>query len=313
MPRKKSASGVEDLLEKGLVLKGSDKTFEYTRIPFGVPALDSITGGGIPRKKFTELYGNPSVGKSYLASQLIAQYQRTHSPDKVAWIDTELSWDAAWMARCGVNVDEIIVAQPATGETAFDIIKALLEDEFGCIVLDSIAGLIPSDVRDEDFGYNPISWQARFVNSSIARIMSSLSNGGALIGINQLRSGIGPVPDATPGGVAQEFFAHMRLRVRRNGWIEEGKVKIGFDMEVTNMKSKVDADYQAKCVIPFRFDGGIDLVETYIREALAQDIIIQKGAWYTLPNGDREQGMNGLRAYFTENQEAFENMKGMLE
>ena len=311
MPPKKKTLAMESLLEKGLIARGSDELFKYGRIPTGIPVLDGMLGGGIPQKRMTILNGNPNVGKSYLASQIVANYQRNNAPDTAAWIDLEMSWDPVWMAKCGIDVDNIIVSQPTTGEDAFDVLQVLMDNNFGIIILDSIAGIIPANVAEEGFDYTPMAWQGRFINAAIARIMSHLKHGCGLICINQLRSGIGPyVSDVMPGGLAQTFFSHMTLNVRRNGWIEEEKKRVGFELEVNMRKTKVGSDNQAKCSIPFRFDGGIDLVETYIREAINVGFLIQSGAWYNIPNVEKPiMGMNNLRTYYQENPESFEALK----
>ena len=150
-----------DKKKLGLV-RGDSTEFDYLRIPFGIPALDDLTGGGIPKKRLTLLYGSPNVGKSYLASQIVANAQKTGGAS--GWIDTELSWDSDWMAKCGVDTDKIVVAQPTNGEDAFTIAREMMQLGVDVIVLDSIAGLVPTTVVEEEFSYNPMAWQARFIN-----------------------------------------------------------------------------------------------------------------------------------------------------
>ena len=221
--------------------KGNSDSFNYTRIPFGIPALDKLTGGGIPKKRMTIMYGPTNVGKSYLASQVVANVQRDGGT--AAWIDTELSWDSEWVEKCGLDSERMLVSQPTSGEEALGTVKELMRAGIDIIVLDSIAGLVPSDVQDNDkgFEFSPMAWQARFVNSALPRLLPNLKSGSAFIAINQVRSSIGPVAlDTMPGGLAQGFFAHFLLQVRRAGWIEETNGnKIGFDMEVRLRKSKV--------------------------------------------------------------------------
>jgi len=301
---------IQDLL-KGTKLnihRGSDNSFLYSRIPFGIPALDALTGGGIPKKRMTILYGPTNVGKSYLASQIVVNVQKEGGT--AAWIDTELSWDSAWMAKCGVDVDNTVVSQPANGEEAMDIIRELMQIGIDVIVLDSIAGLVPTAVIEEEFSYNPIAWQARFVNSALPKILGNLKNGSAFVAINQVRSSIGPVAlDNMPGGLAQSFFAHFLLQVRRKGWIEEkDKTKVGFDMEIRLRKSKVGGENWTSAIIPFRVEGGIDIVESFIREGLERKLITQAGPWYTY-QGEKVMGLNGIKTLFIENPEKFKALK----
>ena len=287
--------------------RGSSEEFSYTRIPFGIPALDKLTGGGIPKKRMTLMYGPTNVGKSYLASQVLANAQKMGGVG--AWIDTELSWDAEWVSKCGVDVDNVLVAQPSTGEDALETVRKLMDAKVDVIVLDSIAGLVPAAVMDEGFDYNPMAWQARFINTSLPRTLAHLKEGSAFVAINQVRSSMGPVAlDAMPGGLAQTFFSHFLLQVRRSGWIEENKEKVGFDMEVRLRKTKVGGENWKSAVVPFRVDGGIDITESFIREALDRGVITKGGPWYTYGEA-KVMGMNGLKKHFVENPEKLEELK----
>jgi len=290
--------------------KGNSESFDYTRIPFGIPALDKLTGGGIPKKRMTIMYGPTNVGKSYLASQVVASVQRDGGT--AAWIDTELSWDSKWVEKCGIDSERMLVSQPTSGEEALGTIKELMRAGIDVIVLDSIAGLVPSDVQDNEkgFEFSPMAWQARFVNSALPRLLPNLKSGSAFIAINQVRSSIGPVAlDTMPGGLAQSFFAHFLLQVRRSGWIEEPKgTKVGFDMEVRLRKSKVGGENWSNAIVPFRVDGGIDILESYIREAIQQKLITQKGAWYDY-EGLKAMGMNGLKTQLLNNPTLVEKLK----
>ena len=218
------------------------------------------------------------------------------------------------MAQCGVNTDRIVVAQPTNGEDAFSIVREMMQVGVDVIVLDSIAGLVPTTVVEEEFSYNPMAWQARFINSSLPKLLPNLKHGSAFVAINQVRSSLGPVAiDNMPGGLAQTFFAHFLLQVRRNGWIEEGKdkEKVGFDMEVRLRKSKVGGENWKSAIVPFRVAGGIDILESFIREALAQGLIKRAGAWYTYGE-DKAMGLNGLKSFFLENPVKIEELKGSV-
>tara|TARA_Y100000310_G_scaffold345435_1_gene464999 strand:- start:7225 stop:8163 length:939 start_codon:yes stop_codon:yes gene_type:complete len=289
------------------LFRGDDTTFAYERITFGIPALDRLTGGGIPKKRMTLLYGPTNVGKSYLASQIVVNAQSVGGI--AGWIDTELSWDAEWMKKCGINTDKIVVAQPTNGEDAFTIAREMMQVGIDVIVLDSIAGLVPTVVAEEEFSYNPMAWQARFINSSLPKLLPNLKNGSAFIAINQVRSSLGPVAiDNMPGGLAQTFFAHFLLQVRRSGWIEENKEKVGFDMEVRLRKSKVGGESWKSAIVPFRVSGGIDMLESFIREALDKGLIKRAGAWYTYGE-DKSMGLNGLKSFFLDNPAKIEELK----
>jgi len=177
------------------------------------------------------------------------------------------------------------------------------------IVLDSIAGLVPTVVVEQEFSYNPMAWQARFINSSLPKLLPNLKNGSAFVAINQVRSSLGPVAiDNMPGGLAQTFFAHFLLQVKRSGWIEEDKEKVGFDMEIRLRKSKVGGENWKSAIVPFRVAGGIDILESFIREALAKGLIKRAGAWYTYGE-DKAMGLNGLKSFFLDNPDKITELK----
>jgi recombination protein RecA len=177
------------------------------------------------------------------------------------------------------------------------------------IILDSIAGLVPTTVVEEEFSYNPMAWQARFINSALPKLLPNLHHGSAFVAINQVRSSLGPVAiDNMPGGLAQTFFAHFLLQVRRSGWIEENKEKVGFDMEIRLRKSKVGGENWKSAIVPFRVSGGIDILESFIREALDKGLVKRAGAWYTYKE-DKAMGLNGLKKIFLDNPEKIEQLK----
>jgi RecA/RadA recombinase len=199
----------------------------------------------------------------------------------------------------------------------------MMQQGVGVIILDSIAGLVPTAVMEpektkkpeDEFAYNPMAWQARFINTSLPRLLPNLQSGSAFVAINQLRSGIGNVHlDTMPGGLAQTFFAHFLLQVRREGWLEDktGGNKVGFDMEVRLRKTKVGGENWRSAIVPFRVEGGIDVMESYMRDALASNLISKSGSWYTYKDS-RAQGMNGLKALLKENISLYDTLVAELE
>ena len=311
MVDKSADEAIEKLLKNNKSLRlGNDNSFNYERIAFGIPALDKLTNGGIPKKRLTLIYGPTNVGKSYLASQIVANAQKTGG--KTAWIDTELSWDSSWNEKCGVDTSRVIVSQPTDGEEALDTVRDLMQAGVDVIVLDSIAGLVPTTVAEEEFSYNPNAWQARFVNSSLPKLLPHLQNGSALIAINQVRAAMGPVAlDNMPGGLAQTFFAHSLMQLRRSGWIEENKKRVGFDMEFRLRKTKVGGENWRSATVPFRVEGGIDVLESYIREGIETKLITQGGAWYTYKD-TKAMGMNGIKKAFLESPTLLEELQDEL-
>jgi recombination protein RecA len=289
---------------------GDSDDFVTNRIPFNIPALDKLTGGGIPLKKMTLIYGPTNVGKSYLASQIVVNAQQMGG--SAIWIDTELSYDKDWMATCGVDPKKILISQPTTGEEAMEHVREAMIEGVKVIVLDSIAGLVPANVSAEDFGFSPMAWQARFVNSSFPKLFPHLQNGSAFVAINQVRASMGPVAlDNMPAGQGQVFFAHSIMQVQRKGWITEGDQKVGFDMNIRLRKTKTGGENWDSAVVPFRVEGGIDVLESYIRDGIDQGLISKAGAWYTY--GDiKAMGLNGIKEKFVEDSKLFDKLQNEL-
>ena len=286
---------------------GNNSSFEYERIKFGIPALDKLTGGGIPKRRMTLLYGATNVGKSYLASQIVANALKDKNAI-AAWVDTEISYDKDWFETCGVDTARLLVHTPNSGEEAFDHIRSLMKHGVSIIVLDSIAGLVPASVSDENFGYNPMAWQARFVNSALPKLLPNIGKETAFVAINQVRSSMGPTAlDAMPGGIGQTFFSHSILQVRRKDWIKEDNANVGFNIEVRLRKSKVGGDNWQSAIVPFRQEGGIDVIESFIREGIEKNLIIQTGAWYTY-NENKYMGLHNLKEHFVNNKEDMEKL-----
>ncbi len=318
--KKNSQELLDALLKSKLpVYTGDNSELKYERIPFGIEPLDKMLNGGLPKKRITLIRGHQNTGKSYLCSKAVASAQKAGG--SALWVDAEISWDRKWMAECGVDVENVIVSQPNTAEEAMEIVRTAMKLSTDIVVIDSIAALVPSSLEKEDFDYNPMAWQARFINQAIARLMTYLRYGSAVVFINQLRAGVGPVKSNTaPGGMGQEFFAHLVLEVVRNGWInaeggdgdDEKKKHVGFNMEIRSRKTKISSDAWEFVNVPFRKEGGIDHLEIVMREAIGKGIIKQAGPWYKL--GDlRVQGLGGLKEYLLANPKAVEDIKGELD
>lgn len=310
MPKSKEPT-LDKLLGEGIVTKGDAVSLDYERIPFGIQALDDLIGGGIPKKRISLLIGQPGSGKSYMASQIVKGVQARG--EVAAWVDAEWSWDAAWMRRCGVKVADVLVSQPESGEQAFDVIRILMQNKVGVVVLDSVAGLFPAQFNDEDFSHNPMAWQARMVNQAFPRLVPHLAEGSALVLINQTRASIGPVSmPEIPGGKAQTFFSHLTLEIRRGEWISEEDIHVGFNIEIRNRKTKVGGKHYQSCIIPFMVSGGIDYLEIDIRDFIAKDLIKQRGAWFSVEGVEKKlAGQNGVKKYFIEHPEEVERLKNV--
>ena len=292
------------------IKKGDDRDyFDFKRISFGVPSIDKLTGGGLPRKRFSMFVGQSNVGKSFLASQLVANVLKDGG--SAVWIDTEQSFDPSWNEKNGVDTSKLIVLQPIIGEDALAVINTALQEGVDIVVIDSFAGLVPA--QNDDIDAKQMGVQAKFLNQALPKLLRHLKHGSALLAINQLRSNIGRVTySVLPGGMGQEFYSHLQLEIRRNAWIQEDQKKIGFDMEIRMRKTKQGGEDWDSIVVPYIVGGGIDLKEVAINEALELGLIKQSGTWYTY-NDERVQGKNRVRQYFIDNPDMLEELIKEIE
>ena len=291
--------------------RGDDETLRVEKIPTGIPNLDTLIGGGIPKKALTELVGESGSGKSYMAGQIAKKVLERGGVG--AWVDTEFAVNPGWMERCGVPMDKIGVLQPYNGEEAIDATRECLQAGVDIVVLDSLAGLMPKDNLENDASYTPMAWQSRFLNQSIPKLINDLRHGSILIVVNQLRDDLGAnkyeVNLNVPGGRAQVFFAHIFLELRRGAWIKDKEDnRLGFDMGIRMRKGRFSEEQWGKTSIPFKVEGGVDLIETFMREGLAKGKIKQAGAWYTYRD-EKVMGSQGLHDLLESTPPLFQQLK----
>ena len=289
MPRKKSANSLDSLIEEGLLVKGSDESFVIQWIPFGLPELDGVTGGGVPRKRITILTGNYSDGKSFLLQILLKK--ALEDGLQVAYLDTEQSYDPVWWKKVGIDTENLWVSQPPSGEKGIDITYALAMSGFDIIAVDSLAGLIPTEEIEKGADQQFIGIHARLVNRFMRKMLSGGHNA-AIVCTNQLRDAMGPFEDALPGGRGQRFWAGLLMRIQREGWIYDGDDRIGFNMRVVCRKSKVGTPFK-ECLL-FSFRGEIDVLSLLLDRAIEAGLVKQTGPWYNIMEGERLQGRNNV-------------------
>lgn len=307
------------LKDKNLGLSiGNDAALEYDRISFGIPQLDKITNGGIPKKRFTLIYGGWSSGKSYLCTKLSETVQKDNGT--VLWVDTEQSWDSDWMTACGLDTNRILLKVPENAEDAYNAMAAGMKNGVDLVVLDSVAGLIPSEIlkQKDMFSYSPMAWQSRSWNQALIRLLPLLRHGSALVVINQVRGSMGPVAaiETMPGGKGQQFFAHGVLETRRGEYIKDPKGKrLGFNIITSLQKDKFGGTRWEQVETPFRVEGGIDITETYLREALELGLINKSGAWYTSEFFGEEtiQGFDNLRLVAAANPDNMQRLVSAIQ
>ena len=272
-------------LKTNLVV-GDDEALDTLRIPTGMPALDQMLGGGVPRQAVTELFGYQSSGKTYISQRIIAHAQTLGYT--CGFIDAEFSYDPEWSSNVGINTHDLIVSRPDTGEVALDVLLKLCEQGVDIVVLDSIAALLPTAEAKEGMDHLSIGLQARLMNQLFRKLAPS-NEKTAVILINQIRAGIGGyiTRDALPGGKGQEFFSRIMVRVRKGETIGDQKSPQGFFIEMKAEKNKTHTPLLTSSV-PFYYTGLPDPIYAAFMMASDLGIVVRSGPQYAYP--DKETG-----------------------
>jgi len=298
-------SHIERQFGRGSLMRlGTSGTFaEIMVIPTGSLALDAALGiGGIPRGRITEIYGPEASGKTTLALHIIAEAQKTGGI--AAFIDAEHALDAPYAGRLGVDVDALLVSQPDTGEQALEVVEVLVRSgALDVIVVDSVAALVPRAELEGDMGDAPMGAQARLMSQGLRKLTAVISKAHtSVIFINQLRHKIGVTfgnPEVTTGGNALKFYASVRLDVRRTNVLKRGDGVVGNRTRVRVVKNKLAAPFR-QAEFDVLYDQGMSRLGELLDLALAQGLIVKKGAWFsyqaTQVGQGREQAQAFLRA-----------------
>ncbi|MBM3140510.1 MAG: recombinase RecA [Chloroflexi bacterium] len=296
---------------KGAIMRLGDPgaAISVSAIPTGALSLDIALGiGGVPRGRVTEIYGPESAGKSTLAQHIIAQSQARGGT--AAYIDVEHALDPEYAGQCGIDVDELLVSQPDTGEQALEIAEALIRSNaVDVIVIDSVAALVPRAEIEGDMGDSLPGLQARLMSQAMRKLTAACARSGtALIFINQLREKIGVVfgnPETTPGGRALKFYASVRIDIRRIESLKDGQTFIGNRVRCKVVKNKVAAPFrQAEFDIMFTPDlHGINRHGDILDLAAEYDIVKKMGAFYSYGDQRLGQGRQNACAFLREHVE----------
>jgi recombination protein RecA len=304
---------VDKLIKDGLLMKGNDERLHIRRLATGIPSLDEILNGGFPYGRTTLMVGPESTGKTLIAQYAAKAQQEQEGRSHVLLVDTERSYDEVWWQASGVNTEELIISQPTTGEKAIDVMRSMIESdkELGLIILDSIASMTPMPILERSAEEKTMGLLAQLVNLLFYTIMP-LNKQAIFIAINQLRSsmgGYGP-EEVYPGGRGQRHYSHIILRTRREGWLLEGTQRVGFTLEVSCQKNKTGTP-QGVASIPFRFQGQLDLLQSYIDEAINRGLIVARPPYYSWQSL-KWLGRAAARQHFCDQPEAFELLKQEL-
>ena len=288
---------------------------EVEAISTGSLGLDIALGvGGLPRGRVVEIYGPESSGKTTLSLQVIAEAQKLGGT--AAFVDAEHALDAVYAEKLGVNVDELLVSQPDTGEQALEITDMLVRSgAIDIVVVDSVAALTPKAEIEGDMGDHHVGLQARLMSQALRKLTGNISRSNTMvIFINQIRMKIGVMfgnPETTTGGNALKFYSSVRLDIRRIGAIKKGDEVIGNETRVKVVKNKVAPPFK-QVEFDLLYGEGISREGEIIDLGVREGIVDKAGAWYSY-NGDRiGQGKDNVRNFLKEHPEIADEIDGLI-
>ena len=296
---------IEKQFGKGAIMKlGEQEKMEIEVVPSGSISLDIALGvGGYPKGRIIEIYGPESSGKTTFALHAIAEVQRQGG--RAAFIDAEHSLDPVYASNLGVNINDLLLSQPDTGEQALEICDALVKSEaVNIIVIDSVAALVPQAEIDGEMGDSHVGLQARLMSQALRKLSGSINKTNTIvIFINQLREKVGVMfgnPETTPGGKALKYYASVRLDIRRGEQIKQGSDVIGNKTNIKVVKNKVAPPFKT-AVVDIMYGEGISKEGELIDLASDANIMEKSGAWYSY-NGEKVgQGKENVKLFLKNN------------
>ncbi len=305
---------IEKRFGKGSIMKMGESAGipPVEAIPSGSLALDLALGvGGIPRSRITEIFGPESSGKTTLAQHIIAESQKRGG--LVAYIDAEHALDPSYAANCGVNVEELLISQPDTGEQALEICEALVRSSaVDAVVIDSVAALVPRAEIEGDMGEPQVGLQARLMSQALRKLAAAIGRSGtAVIFINQLREKVGVIfgnPEVTPGGRALKFYSSVRIELRRVETIKQGSEAIGTHVRAKVVKNKVAPPFR-NAEFDIMFDHGISKEGNLIDLGLEKGLVSKAGAFLSYGDVRLGQGREAARQFLVQNLELAQEME----
>ena len=312
----RAVSQIEKAFGKGSIMRLDD---DPSRVPPGIStgsiSLDLALGGrGIPRGRVVEVFGPESSGKTTLALHCIAHAQKAGGV--AAFIDAEHALDPSWARRLGVNLDDLLVSQPDTGEQALEICEMLVRSNaVDAIVVDSVAALIPKSEIEGEMGDHQVGVQARLMSQALRKLTGSINRSHTtVIFINQIREKIGVMfgnPETTPGGRALKFYASVRIDIRRTGSLKEGDESVGNRTRARVVKNKVAPPFR-DAEFDIMFNEGISAYGDLLDLAVSTEIVQKSGAWFSYGQTRLGQGRENTKQFLKDNADLYEEIKAKV-
>jgi len=304
---------IEKSFGKGAIMRLDENAFaSVPGISTGTLSLDLALGGkGIPTGRIIEIYGPESSGKTTLALTVVANCQKNGGV--AAFIDAEHALDPSWARRIGVNVDELLVSQPDSGEQALEICELLVKSNaVDVIIVDSVAALVPRAELEGEMGDSHVGLQARLMSQALRKLTGAISRSRCtVIFINQIREKIGVMfgsPETTTGGRALKFYSSVRIDIRRISAIKEGDANIGNRVRARVVKNKMAPPFR-DAEFDIMFDEGISATGDLLDLAVASSVIQKSGAWFSFGEVRLGQGRENVKKFLADNPELFQEVR----
>ncbi len=296
---------IEKQFGKGAIMKlGEQENMEVDVSPSGSISLDIALGaGGYPKGRIIEIYGPESSGKTTFALHAIAEVQKNGG--RAAFIDAEHALDPVYASNLGVDINELLLSQPDTGEQALEICDALVKSEaVSIIVIDSVAALVPQAEIDGEMGDSHVGLQARLMSQALRKLSGSINKTNTIvIFINQLREKVGVMfgnPETTPGGKALKYYASVRLDIRRGEQIKQGSDVVGNRTNIKVVKNKVAPPFKT-ATVDIMYGEGVSYEGELVDLASEVNIIEKSGAWYSYNGNKIGQGKENVKLLLKDN------------
>ncbi len=303
---------IEKAYGKGSIMRLGDLPLETEGISTGALSLDLALGGrGLPRGRIAELFGPESSGKTTLALHVVASAQQDGGV--AAFVDAEHALDPTWARKCGVNLENLLVSQPNSGEEALEITEMLVRSgSVDAIVVDSVAALIPRSEIEGQMGDPQVGSQARLLSQAMRKLTAAIAKTHTVVVfINQIRMKIGVMfgnPETTPGGRALKFYSSVRIDIRRISSIKEGETVTGNHVRAKVVKNKVAAPFR-EAEFDIMFDGGISREGDLLDLAMHDGVVAKTGAWFSCGDIRLGQGRENSKVFLRDNPDLFNEVR----